>query len=254
MTEEKRQLETPTLSDQAGLPPASAPKKPINETALKLILAIFSLLTITGGAVYFGYRLAKQDKATPSPPTATPSLDNAARGDEFAEIDPDYQQAMREYTDQGPSGEESPWLTYTNETHQFSFQYPVTVFLEETEGTTLPLVYLDTKLIIVPPDYGSQLTPVEIRVPPLIEETTVEERVENMKVFFDEETYQEATPSAPLVGSRVSGTWQGFPFEGETFEEVILQGPRGLVIINFIGSDEFTKELFDKIIATFKFS
>lgn len=220
---------------------------------LKIILIVFLILAVAAGLVYLGYWWGLKKSAAPATKTRAgqEQIREVPYGDENFETDEDYQRAMRELTEEGPSGEESPWLTYTNEAHGFSFQYPVSVFLEETDGVNRPLVYLDTELIIIPPAYGGQLTPVEIRVPPLIDNTRVEEEAASFRqILYPDAQEKELKP--PLKGVRVSGTCQGFPCEGEEYQQIIIESSKGLIVINHLPRHNFNQALLDSILNTFK--
>lgn len=241
------------------LPKNSPNKKTASSDNKKLILktiffTLLVLLTI-GGLVYLGYLYGQKQAGKPaektSPSPAQKQVKEVPFGDEDFETDEEYQKAMQEVTDEGPSGEESPWITYENKTHGFSFQYPSTVFIEETDGVNLPLLYLDTKLIIIPEGYGGFLTPVEINARG---EKTYQEATANLSEdIFYPGTYEEEKLKSPLKGIRVSGTCQGFPCDGQEHHLIYLDGPKGLININYTPGERFPKPLFNKILNAFRF-
>jgi len=226
---------------EKSLPKDSPEKNYQKKLILKTVLLTFLVLFCAGALLYAGFWYGKRGEQVKEIPF----------GDEDLETDEEYQKAMQEVTDEGPSGEESPWITYKNETHGFSFQYPSTVFLEKTDGVNLPLVYLDTKLIIFPEGYGGFLTPVEINARG---EKTYQQATENLSEdIFYPGTYQEEKFKPPLKGIRVSGTCQGFPCDGQEYHLIYLDGLKGLININYTPGEKFPKPLFNKILNSFRF-
>ncbi len=208
----------------------------------KLLIGLLILVIVSGlGYLTYSYGIKKA------------GISEVPYGDEFAQTDEGYQEAMRNVEDSGPSGEDSPWLTYSSEVHGFAFDYPVTVFVEVTDGVKLPLVYMDKELIIIPDGYGGYLTPVEIRTAPLIGEETVAERVANLKGSFDQETYEEKELPRHLTGVWMSGMCEGFGCGGDQMENIVLEGPNGLVSIAYLPGGKFEEDLFGRILATFRF-
>lgn len=218
------------------------PRQPKDNTQIvKVALTILLILFASFGLIFVGFWYGQQsDKQK-----------EVSEGDEFQETDPQWKKAMQEVTPD--PNEKLPLIPYRNDTHKFSFEYPSIVFLEPTDGVKLPLVYLDTQLIVLPQAYGGFLTPVEIRVPPLITSKTVTEQVIAFKNSVYKNSYQEKVLPSSLKGVWARGKCEGFPCDGEVLEEVILAGPKGLVVINFLPTETFSQNLFDQILATFQF-
>lgn len=256
---EKSKTEVKTTSTSV---PVGNNKLVNNKLILKIVLIIllfvFSSLVLLFFGYWYGFRKAQQtnlSKTAGEQETVQEkkSVQEVPHGDEDLETDEEYQRALEEYDDQGCTGESCSWMTYQDEIHGFSFQYPSTVFLEKTDGYNLPLVFLDTELIIIPEAYGGFLTPVEFnhRGDETFEEVLT--RIKGNEDLFYPNTFKEEEFSSPVKGIRVSGVCQSFPCDGQKHHMVFLDGPRGLININFTPTEQFTENLFDKILATVKF-
>ena len=248
------------MPNQTTPVPENRPKNFKKRLIIKTVLITFLVLVSAAGLVYAGFWYGQKQTAegakkslSPKKPSQTEEqVKEVPFGDEEFQNNEEYQKSMEEYEDEGCTGEDCSWITYKNEAKGFSFQYPSTVFLEKTDGVNLPLVFLDTKLIIIPEGYGGFLTPVEINVRG---EKTYQEATENLSEdIFYPNTYQEEKLKTPLKGIRVSGTCQGFPCDGQEHHLIYLDGPKGLININYTpDSDRFPKSLFNKILTTFRF-
>ena len=218
---------------------------------LKTVLITFLCLGLAASLVYLGFWYGQKQAVLPPskgkikslPPTEVPF------GDEDLDTDAEYQRQMQELTNQGAKDETTSWTTYTNNPYGFAFKYPETVFLLETDGTHLPLVYLATYPIVIPEAYGGPLTPVEIRVD---QNTALSDQVAIAKDLYYPDTIKQVALKPPLKGVRISGTLQGM-LDGEYFEQLILDGPQGLILINYIPNDDFTPALFNQILNNCKF-
>ena len=231
----------PQQSVESPLRPSSSGPK------LKLILTAFLVFFSVAALVYVGYWYGKGGN----------NLPGESEGDEFQETDPNWKKAMENITPDPNEDKILKYLPYRNEAYKFTFDFPPTkVFIEETDGKNTPIVYLDTKLIVVPESYDSMLTPVEIHVYQSGE--TIEELKKSMIGSFYPDKYQEKALPGSLKGKgvRLEGTWKGYPFEDMKYEQVILQGPGAIMTIDYVPEsfdNRFPQEYFDKIIDTFKF-
>jgi len=245
-----------------NLPKTPPDKKTSSPNNKKLIFStiLITLFVLLAGAslIYLGFwygqrqaKIAKpeqkQEKTIPSPQSKKQPKE-VPYGDEDLETDQEYQKSMQEYDDEGCTGEQCSWMTYSNQTYGFSFKYPSTVFLKETDGSNLPLIYLNTSLITIPEAYGGFLTPVEIRVD---QEGTLDEKEDSDKSMYYPNTYEEKTLPSGLKGIWTKGIMQGM-YDGEEIQEVILESSNGLIILNYLPNPDFSYDLFEKILATFK--
>lgn len=144
--------------------------------------------------------------------------------------------------------------TYTNDVQGFAFDYSTTVQILETDGKNLPLVFLDTKPIVLPPGaYDGPLTPVEVRVPPLSGEGTAAEQLPIIRTSFNPATMKEEPITAGVArGTRISGTYRDIP--GASAVVVLFDGRQGPVEFTYTPSEQFPESLFNEMISTFRAS
>ncbi len=220
--------------------PSVTKKQPLGKTQFFLItlFAFFLVLTTAAGLVYTGFWYGQKMTRKQVESQEVPF------GDEDLETDKEYQEAMAEYRDEGCTGETCAWMTYTNDKYGFSFQYPSTVFLEETDGETYALVYLDTNLIIVPEVYGGFLTPIEIRFE---SNRTVSEKLKEAEDLFYMDTLIQNSLPQPLKGVRIKGTMQGM-YDGEELEEVFVEASGGIIVVTYLPFSSFPQDIFEKIL------
>jgi len=208
------------------------PTSPI--TIYKKLLIVPVVILLITLSVALGFFIRDKQKAIP--------ID---QGDEFMETDPGYKKAMESIT---PNPNEKPiWIPFKNDIYNYSFSYPPNVFLETKDN----IVFLDTRIIDIPSGYDSFLTPMQIS----IVNKTLTDQLLVVKKLFTTESYMETTLAPPLNGKRVEGIWQGYPYDGERFVEVVLDGSKGLIVAGYLpGSFEgrFPQDLFENILATFK--
>ena len=232
---------------------------PVSNTPLIVKTVVITVLVIFAGAALFyaGYKASSGNlllkKRSDSDRSETRQKSNEVPyGDEDLDKDPAYQKAMREEVSQ-PEEAGLVFVPFTDEKIKFSFNFPPSeVFLEKSDRGNLPAVFMDTKLIVVPQAYGGPLTPVEIRVPPLINYRTLDEAVTSSKEFFVAGSVKETKVSSPYTGVRLRGTAEVYGNPEGPYERVLIKANNGIIVIDFWEGKGFSREIFERILATFK--
>lgn len=248
-------MEETTAQEQEAKNTSDSDPKLQGRNIYKILFLTLLFFLIGGGVLFAGYWYAKNRSGTGVKERKQMQSAKDAKevpfGDEDFDKDPQYQKAVRETTGTGKT--ENVLVTYINKAHKFSFRYPpAKVFLEETNGKNLPVVYLDTELIVIPKSYDGPLTPVEIRASPLVDYKSLEEAVSKSKGLFVANTVKETKLNAPLEGVRLSGRALYYGVDKGPYERALVKGETGIIVIDYIPGENFPKALFDQIFSTFK--
>ena len=231
------------------------PQKTNSRFLLKILLFIVLVLLTGSGLVYVGYwygTSSKQQEIAPLKKFRAPTgnLPEVSEGDEFTETDQRWKEAVDKTTEEY---KKTQMLYYKNDDYKFAFYYPTGIFVEKNPRPSQegPIIFLDTKLIVVPEVYGGPLTPVEIS----ISTKTLSQELDSFKNggYTDPLTYREKELPPNLKGKGVwaASVMKGF-MEGSGIETVLLKGSKGLIDISYYPNESFSSKDFDQILATFE--